>query len=98
MRRIGPTKAVSIEPMQGMKKMREIAISGNTVPDLRPLLNMPNLSKLELGHCVLQDVSPLAEIKSLRKFFLAGSEISDEAALLALMPQLTEVDFQLSQP
>lgn len=50
--------------IQQMHWLEELNIWGNTISDLSPLLNMPNLKNVSLAHCIIDDIETLQKLST----------------------------------
>ena len=77
-----------ISILSTFKDLYYLELFHNTIQDLSPLLECPNLQHLNIGYCVGYDIAPLMEMKQLKRLWIPGNSLTDEqkAALEAALP------------
>ena len=64
-------------------------INSNSISDLSPLVNLTNLTSLDLGDNNISDLSPLSGLTQLARLELSGSSITDLSPLVSLTNLIT---------
>ncbi len=77
-----------ISLLSTFKDLYYLELFHNTIQDLSPLLECPNLQHLNIGYCVGYDIAPLMEMKQLKRLWIPGNSLTDEqkAALESALP------------
>ena len=59
-----------IRLLSTFKELYYLELFHNTIQDLSPLLECPNLQHLNIGYCVGYDIAPLMEMKQLKRLWI----------------------------
>ena len=76
-----------IETQMQQTGSRKLDLSGTSIPDLSPIVNLTALESLDLKNTIVSDISPIANLTDLRSLDLMGTQVSD----LNPLAKLTEL-------
>lgn len=71
----------SLKPLEGLRRLRNVAMPGHPISDISPLQNARQLERLELNDAQVRDISPLKGKNNLRLLALNNNRVSDLSPL-----------------
>lgn len=80
---ISRTRITSLSGI-GPGKLEELRMSGTTVTDLTPLINLRELRRLSLSNCPISDIEAFWDLESLRQLDLSGTQVVNLAPISRL--------------
>ncbi len=86
-------QAKDYTPLSNLTGLTDLSLDYATISDLTPLSGLTALYQLSLSSTPVTDVTPLAGLTNLRKLYLSKCIITDYSPLSAILPNLTETDF-----
>lgn len=91
-------RAEDYGPLANLTNLQTLLLEYSTISDLTPLAKLVSLQWLSLSSTPVIDISPLAGLTELRKLNLKDCMIEDFTPLSAIIPNLTEMDFDPEHP
>lgn len=85
----GGFKLDSLEPLAGLKNLKDLRLWSGSLASSRGLANFENLEKVNFGYSKLRDTSELGSLKKLRKMELLGNKAIADLEFL----QPSELEF-----
>ncbi len=95
---VGGNQIEDIAPLSGLTNLKWLALFNCRAKDYAPLANLTNLQSLLLEYSSISDLSPLAGLTNLRRLNLKNCMIMDYTTISAILPNLTEKDFDPDHP
>jgi internalin A len=95
---IGGNEITDISPLAGLTELKSLALFNCRATDYSPLANLTQLQSLLLEFSTITDLTPLAGLTNLRTLHLKECLIEDFTPIAAILPTLTDIDFDPAHP
>ena len=87
------SQAEDYTTLSQLTRLKSLQLEFSTIADLTPLSGLTELTRLSLHGTPVTDVSPLAGLTALTSLSLRDCMIGDFTPISAIIPNLTEMDF-----
>lgn len=95
---LGGNEITDISPLAGLTELKSLALFNCRATDYSPLATLTHLENLLLEYSSITDLTPLAGLTHLSRLHLKECLIEDYTPIAALLPALTDIDFDPAHP